>query len=152
MSQIQGNQPIGRISRRFHGFLFRSVVVIDRLTIVKPMSTCLVVALLCCNAALPYPRDYGPFEASEEPPRFPVEPCERVQHTPAVSISADFSFSCADAPQQISVTWNPINERFTLEMADTEGTPVIPRTEIEGVLAGSVGLCYADLNADKRED
>ena len=37
-------------------------------------------------------------------------------------------------------------------MGDATGTTLIPRTEIEDVLTGSVDLYHADLNADSRED
>ena len=37
-------------------------------------------------------------------------------------------------------------------MVDAAGTSLIPHTEIEGVLAGSVDLYHADLNADGEED
>ncbi len=72
----------------------------------------LVLALLCGKIALAYPEDYCPFEPGNEPSTFSIDPCETAERTPAIAVSTDFSFSCPDASEQISVSWNPIAEGF----------------------------------------
>ena len=118
----------------------------------KHLALALAATLLSCKVVLPYPGNYGPFAPDDELETFPIHGCETTEQKDEISVATDFSSSCGNDSQWVDVLWNPVTDRFALEITDGDGAILIPQTEIEGVLAGSMDLNHADLNGDSSED